>query len=158
MRRAASSAPYYVLWSERGIGSGQDIRGRVVFPSGSLGNNQIVDNFPGDQVLPAREPGATLSRHQVAPAVARVSGGFVYGYQESPSVNSSAHDIFLASVNDQIALGFLEGHVLASTSSPGFDGELSLCSVTGALRCFPVWTRIDSAGDKDVMGALYDHP
>lgn len=48
-----SSSPYYVVWSERGIGSSQDIRGRVVNPNGGLGNNQIIDDFPGDQVLPA---------------------------------------------------------------------------------------------------------
>lgn len=254
----ASNSPYFVVWSERGIGTGQNIRGRSVTPSGALGNALWIDVTLGDEYVPTitkdngaplrwgvayqnqlsstesevrfafiesagtvvddlpafffegqgnnsrpdvagdgslfvvvfqhrrpagdndigrlvvsnqpggiiasfgnlseEEPGVTLSRHQTSPAIARVGNGFVYAYQEAASTQTSAFDIHLASLTDANGLACVEGHVLASPGSPGFDGSVNLCAFSNGLRAFPVWTRIDAAGDRDVQGALYDHP
>jgi hypothetical protein len=254
----ASNSPYFVVWSERGTGTGQNIRGRSVTPSGVLGNALWIDVSFGDELLPTitkdngaplrwgvayqdqvsstqsevkfafienggtvvddlpafffegqgnnsrpdvagdgelfivvfqqrqatgdsdigemvvsapvgsvlvsfgnltdEEPGATIARHQVAPAIALVGNGFVYAYQEAPSTSTSAFDVYLASIALTGGLEVVEGHVLASPGSPGFDGGVNLCAFSNGTRAFPVWTKVDSAGDRDVQGALYDHP
>lgn len=254
----ASNSPYFVVWSERGIATGQNIRGRSVSPSGVLGNGLTIDGGFGDQLLPtiskdngaalrwgvayqkdllgdesevhfagiesagtvvddfpdfffegfgdnsrpdvagdgetfvavfqqrraqgdhdigklivsyqpgavvlsfgdvtAVELGATVSRHQTAPAVARVGNGFVCAYQEALTTSTSAFDVFLVPLDDAGSPLPTEGHVLASPSSPGFDGTANICAFSNGTRAFPVWVKVDSAGDRDVNGAFYDHP